>query len=99
MLHRLPQKRSATMSKDMALRVLGLSQARGTKKQKKVTDLSEDEILGAFQQECHTLRKFILMGEIVTFKSFISSSGGQVLRSTKLSRGLPGIGEGYQGKK
>ena len=69
MLLSLPQKKSATMSKDMALKVLGLSQTRGNKKQKKVTELSEDEILGAFQQECHSLSKFIFRKHI--FSSFL----------------------------
>ena len=64
MVLRLPQKKSATMSKDMALKVLGLSQTKGNKKQKKITELSEDEILGAFQQECHSLSKFVLRKHI-----------------------------------
>ena len=87
------------MSKDMALKVLGLSHTRGNKKQKKVTELSEDEILGAFQQECHSLSKFDLRKHIFILIIFISSSGGQVFRSAELSRGLPGFGEGYQGQK
>ena len=52
---------AAAMSKDKALTVLGLGQGKGQKKPKKVTDYSEQEILGAFQQECQTLSKFYLI--------------------------------------
>ena len=57
-MNRIPDKRPAAMSKDKALKVLGLGQAKGEKKPKKITEFSENEIQGAFQQECHTLRKF-----------------------------------------
>ena len=54
-LSRGTEKKIASMSKDRALQVLGLNQEKGQKQLKKVTDFSEDEILGAFQQECQTL--------------------------------------------
>ena len=54
----MPDKRPSAMTKDMALKVLGLVQAKGQKKPKKISDYSEGEILGAFQQECQILRKF-----------------------------------------
>ena len=52
---------ASAMSKDKALQVLGLGQGKGQKKPKKVTDYSEEEIIGAFQQECQTLGKFYLI--------------------------------------
>ena len=48
------------MSKDTALNVLGLSQGKEQKKKTQVNDYSEDEIIGAFQQECQTLCKINL---------------------------------------
>ena len=74
------------MSKDMALKVLGLGQGKEQKKPKKITDYSEGEILGAFQQECQTLRKFDL--NIVKFqlsKATFYSYGRAVFRPTELS--------------
>ena len=58
---RIPVKMAASMSKDKAMTVLGLGQGKGQKKPKKITDYSEEEIIGAFQQECQTLSKFYLL--------------------------------------
>ena len=38
------------MSKDLALKVLGLSQGKEQKKETKITDYSEEEIIRAFSK-------------------------------------------------
>ena len=86
------------MSKDMALKVLGLCQGKGQKKPKKITDYSEDEILGAFQTECHALRKFNFMNNFLS-NSHPYSCTRPVYRLTELSRGIPSSIESAEGQE
>jgi len=56
-MREIKQKKIAPMSKEKALKILGLYQEEVAKNQKKVTDFTEDEILGAFTEESQKLGK------------------------------------------
>ena len=76
---------ASRMTKDQALKTLGLAPATGgkTKKPKPVTDYSEDEITLAFQKESKSLSKKIYR-EVVSFKiSFSSKLPGGNSRSCR----------------
>lgn len=58
---------TVNMSKDMAMKTLGLSGAQGSKKPKSIADYSEDEIYQAFQGQFQQLSKYLLMLLPITF--------------------------------
>ena len=93
------------MSKDIAMKTLGLCQVQGQGanrgKAKTLNDYSEDDILNAFQTECKTLGRYLLkhIGNHLKILNCNFSRPGKIISNAILSRSLPSSNQGYQSKE